>query len=101
MKKIPIIGSIVTNSQTLYFNRKDPEERKNILSKIQERIRLAETTTMAPLVIFPEGTVSNGDYLLTFKKGAFFGLRPCRVLCYRYETNEYKPYNGHEGDLEG
>ena len=56
---------------------------------------------MAPLVIFPEGTVSNGDYLLTFKKGAFFGLRPCRVLCYRYETNEYKPYNGHEGDLEG
>jgi 1-acyl-sn-glycerol-3-phosphate acyltransferase len=47
---------------------------------------------MAPMLLYPEGTVSNGDMLLTFKKGAFYGQRPLKVICTKYETNGFRPF---------
>lgn len=37
-----------------------------------------------PLVIFPEGTTSNGKGLLTFKSGAFEGTPPITAFCLKY-----------------
>ena len=48
---------------------------------------------MPPLVIFPEGTTSNGEYLLTFKKGAFHPMRPVKIVCLKYETSGFYPYS--------
>ena len=57
---------------------------------------------MPPLAIFPEGTVSNGKVLLTFKRGSFFTNYPVKVCCIKYE---YRPgcfrfYNGAMNDPE-
>ena len=43
--------------------------------------------------MFPEGTVSNGNQLLTFKKGAFNAKLPVKILLGIYKSNIYKPYH--------
>ena len=40
-----------------------------------------------PLNIYPEGATTNGDYLIEFKKGAFFGLNSVQPLAYKYYSN--------------
>jgi len=54
---------------------KNKEERKNVLEMIKARQILAEEGKKNPLVIFPEGACTNGEYVIKFKKGAFFTLR--------------------------
>lgn len=49
-----------------------------MLSQIQERQEEAERGKAPPLIIYPEGGTTNGQYLIKFKKGAFNGL--CSVL---------------------
>ena len=92
LSKTPFYGSIMRNAQSVFINRKDPVERANVLNTITERTLEAEKTEMAPMLLYPEGTVTHGDVLLTFKKGAFYGLRPMKVICTKYETSGYKPY---------
>lgn len=42
-----------------------------------------------PLLIYPEGTTSNGKGLLTFKNGAFEHLSPITAYCLKYECNGF------------
>jgi lysophosphatidylcholine acyltransferase / lyso-PAF acetyltransferase len=44
------------------------------ISKRQEEIMLNKH--MHPLIIFPEGGTTNGQYIIKFKKGAFVSLLP-------------------------
>ena len=48
---------------------------------------------MPPLAIFPEGTVSNGTGLLTFKKGAFKDFKPMKVLAFKVPYTRFTPYD--------
>jgi len=41
-----------------------------------------------------EGTVSNGRYLLSFKKGAFQKFFPIKMFIIKYETHGFSLYNG-------
>jgi hypothetical protein len=50
------------------------EEKSRILKQISDRQQMSESGLVPPLMIYPEGCSSNGDYLLEFKKGAFAGL---------------------------
>ena len=56
-------------------------------------MKIAMKGVKAPLIMFPEGTVSNGNQLLTFKKGAFKALLPVKILMGKYESNYLKPYH--------
>jgi 1-acyl-sn-glycerol-3-phosphate acyltransferase len=44
-----------------------------------------------PIVIFPEGTTTNGTCLLVFKKGAFVPLVPVRPVLYSFGENASDP----------
>jgi lysophosphatidylcholine acyltransferase/lyso-PAF acetyltransferase len=45
------------------------------LNKIIERSKLIKDgKVFPPVMIFPEGTTTNGKYLISFKKGAFESL---------------------------
>ena len=44
-----------------------------------------------PIVVFPEGGTSNGKYLITFKKGAFYGLRAVQPIVLKYEWEHFSP----------
>lgn len=57
---------------------------------IHFRIRaIKENLFYPPLLIFPEGTVSNGRYLLSFKRGAFEPLQPVKICCMKYEDRRF------------
>jgi 1-acyl-sn-glycerol-3-phosphate acyltransferase len=45
------------------------------------------------MLIYPEGTQSNGDYILPFKRGAFAGMKTVRPFCIKYNSENmiYKP----------
>ena len=38
-----------------------------------------------------EGTTTNGDYLISFKKGAFDIKEPIKIFCFKYENRHFNP----------
>lgn len=38
------------------------------------------------MVIYPEGTQTNGDFLVPFKRGAFQGMKAVRPCCLKYDS---------------
>ena len=49
-----------------------------------------------PISLFPEGTVSNGRHLLSFKKGAFASLNPIKMIIIKYGDRGWSPYPGNK-----
>jgi 1-acyl-sn-glycerol-3-phosphate acyltransferase len=72
----------------LFLTREKKEDRKRIINQITERVNLIERAeTMPPLLIFPEGTATNGKALLQFKKGAFKDLKPIKIYAFKIPYN--------------
>ena len=60
----------------MFVDRETGKDKRSILDKIIKRQELAESNTdIEPLIIFPEGGTTNGTVIITFKKGAFVGLK--------------------------
>ena len=47
---------------------------KGMIPQIIERQKLCEKGVYPPLIIYPDGGTTNGEYLLKWQKGAFMGL---------------------------
>lgn len=69
--KVPIIKEIIDIVDPFYVDRS-----KNC-GQTQEIIKIAQNKNKDQIMIFPEGTVSNGKYMLLFHKSAF--LSNCKV----------------------
>jgi len=41
------------------------------------------------VMIFPEGTTTNGKYLISFKKGAFMNMFPIKIFCIKYDVRNF------------
>jgi lysophosphatidylcholine acyltransferase/lyso-PAF acetyltransferase len=44
-----------------------------------------------PVLLYPEGTTSNGEYLISFKKGAFANLTPIKLYALKYTKKNFSP----------
>lgn len=63
------------------------EARQRIINIIKDRqTEIEETAKYSPLIIFPEGTTTNGEHMLKFKKGAFVSEKRIQPLVLRYNT---------------
>ncbi|CAN7130731.1 unnamed protein product [Brassica rapa subsp. narinosa] len=87
--KLPLVGLISKCLGCVYVQReaKSPDF-KGVSGTVNERVREAHRNKSAPtIMLFPEGTTTNGDYLLTFKTGAFLAGTPVLpvILKYPYE----------------
>ena len=77
--KIPFIGRISKGVCCLYVNRENQKNRDEIFNLLQKRLNdYYNKKNLFPLVMFPEGTTTNGKYILSFKKGTFMPLLPVK-----------------------
>ena len=85
VKEIPSVGVIATCIRSVFMDRTSKELRHKVFEIIEERQKKCEQGLAPPLLIFPEGCTTNGQYLLSFKSGAFASLKP--VKPYINKTN--------------
>ena len=90
--KSPFVGMFAVARQNIFLDRTSLEDRERVLQLIKTRAaRVNSHGDISPLLIFPEGTVSNGRSLIGFKKGAFQSgdLIKIYMLKYNPEPGSY------------
>ncbi|XP_023202128.1 lysophospholipid acyltransferase LPCAT4 [Xiphophorus maculatus] len=80
--KLPVIGALLEFNQSVLVSRKDPESRKEAVVKLNER--LTSKGYWPQMLMFPEGTTTNGRALIKFKPGAFLAGVPVQPVLLRY-----------------
>ncbi|CAE8589861.1 unnamed protein product, partial [Polarella glacialis] len=80
---VPILGVFAAELGVIEVDRSNPCSRAATRKAIEEHVECWQPGRR-PLLLFPEGTTSNGDSMLEFKKGAFAPGAPLRpvVMCY-------------------
>lgn len=92
IKKVPFVGRIAKACNNLFLDRSSPESRKLVAQKIAEKQMICEKDPrFDPLIIFPEGGTTNGDYLIKFKKGAFLGEHSVLPFVFKYDSVYFSP----------
>eukprot|EP00929_Paragymnodinium_shiwhaense_P000909 TRINITY_DN101102_c0_g1_i1.p1 TRINITY_DN101102_c0_g1~~TRINITY_DN101102_c0_g1_i1.p1 ORF type:complete len:516 (-),score=127.30 TRINITY_DN101102_c0_g1_i1:45-1568(-) len=88
-KQTPIFGKLMEEMDTIFVDRQDPDSRQETMRAIRGHCTSWRDGDR-PLLIFPEGTVSNGEGILPFKKGAFVSGVPVRPVVIVY-TGTFDP----------
>ncbi|XP_028078192.1 lysophospholipid acyltransferase LPEAT2-like isoform X3 [Camellia sinensis] len=78
---IPFVGTIIRAMQVVYVNRSSPSSRKHAVNEIK---RKASSDRFPRLLLFPEGTTTNGRVLISFQLGAFVPGYPVQPVIVRY-----------------
>uniref|UniRef100_H3CDG3 Lysophosphatidylcholine acyltransferase 4 n=1 Tax=Tetraodon nigroviridis TaxID=99883 RepID=H3CDG3_TETNG len=79
---LPVIGALLEFNQSVLVSRKDPESRKKAAAQLNER--LTSDGYWPQMLMFPEGTTTNGAALIKFKPGAFLAGVPVQPVLLRY-----------------
>ena len=77
-KKVPFLSSILEQMQVFYISRNAGEDAVQQIIAKQEAVE--NDTRNPPIMIMPEGTQSNGKYMLPFKRGAFESLKAVQPI---------------------
>ncbi|KAG9156931.1 hypothetical protein Leryth_015516 [Lithospermum erythrorhizon] len=78
---MPLVGTIIRAMQVIYVNRFSQPSRKQAVNEIK---RKASSKRFPRVLLFPEGTTTNGRCLLSFQLGAFIPLYPVQPVVVRY-----------------
>ncbi|PIA52539.1 hypothetical protein AQUCO_01000426v1 [Aquilegia coerulea] len=91
--KLPLVGLISKCLGCVYVQRESKSsESKGVSGVVTERVLEAHQDNLAPMMmLFPEGTTTNGDYLLPFKTGAFLSKAPVLPVILRYPYQRFSP----------
>lgn len=95
-KHLPFIGKCALCAQAVFVSREDPKSRQKTVQEIIRRANCNHKVASATadknkegeewpqLLIFPEGSTSNRQALMTFKPGAFCPGKPVQPVVIRY-----------------
>ncbi|KAI7729726.1 hypothetical protein M8C21_020931 [Ambrosia artemisiifolia] len=91
--KLPLVGLISKCLGCIYVQRESKSaDFKGVSGVVNDRINEAHHEKSAPMVmLFPEGTTTNGDYILPFKTGAFLSKAPVLPVILRYPYKRFSP----------
>ncbi|KAF3442257.1 hypothetical protein FNV43_RR16173 [Rhamnella rubrinervis] len=78
---LPFVGTIIRAMQVIYVNRFLPSSRKRAVNEIK---RKAGCDRFPRVLLFPEGTTTNGRALISFQLGAFIPGYPIQPVVVRY-----------------
>ena len=71
----------------VFVDRENTESKANVLETLEKRINeIKKGKNFSPILLYPEGTRTNGNYLLDFKKGAFFTHCPIYIYCNKFNN---------------
>lgn len=81
--RMPVLGALIRLQQSILVDRTKADSRSQTLNEMIRRATSSDP--WAPLMLFPEGTRTNGTSLITFKRGAFScGAAPLQPLTIKY-----------------
>ncbi|GKV04803.1 hypothetical protein SLEP1_g16910 [Rubroshorea leprosula] len=91
--KLPFVGLISKCLGCIFVQRESKSsDFKGVSGVVAERVREAHQNKIAPMMmLFPEGTITNGSYLLPFKTGAFLARVPVLPVILRYPYQRFSP----------
>ncbi|CAK9145795.1 unnamed protein product [Ilex paraguariensis] len=89
---MPFVGTIIRAMQVIYVNRFSPSSRKNAVNEIK---RKASGDRFPRLLLFPEGTTTNGRAIISFQLGAFIPGYPIQPVIVRYPHVHFDQSWGH------
>ncbi|KAL9258727.1 Lysophospholipid acyltransferase LPEAT2-like protein [Drosera capensis] len=78
---VPLVGTIIRAMQVIYVNRSSAASRKHAIDEIK---RKASCDRFPRVLLFPEGTTTNGRALLSFQLGAFLPGYPIQPVTVHY-----------------
>ena len=81
---IPFWGAIIRMSQPVLVHRSDTNSRQSTIKHISER---ADGEGWQQVLIFPEGTCTNRQALITFRLGGFYPCVPVQPVMIRYDNS--------------
>lgn len=84
----PLIGNSAIASQGIFVDRRNPDSKHACKDAIALRAD-PERWRGNPLLIFPEGTVTNGKQLIQFKTGPFAPGKPVTPVLIQYPNKNY------------
>nr|XP_061810890.1 lysophospholipid acyltransferase LPCAT4-like [Nerophis lumbriciformis] len=79
---LPVIGALLEFNQSVLVSRNDPDSRKKAVAQLTERLN--SNGYWPQMLMFPEGTTTNGSALIKFKPGAFLCGVPVQPVLLRY-----------------
>jgi 1-acyl-sn-glycerol-3-phosphate acyltransferase len=88
-RKIPGVGKLMKEMDTVFVDRSDGDSRHATMEAIKTHCS-EWCLGQRPMLIFPEGTTTNGESILEFKKGAFVPGVPVRPVLLVY-TGQWDP----------
>ncbi|XP_052487421.1 lysophospholipid acyltransferase LPEAT1 isoform X2 [Gossypium raimondii] len=90
---IPLVGLISKCLGCVYVQRESKSsDFKGVSGVVTDRVRKAHQDEYAPkILLFPEGTTTNGDYLISFKTGAFLARAPVVPVILKYPYQRFSP----------
>mmetsp|Transcript_14241 Transcript_14241/g.15920 ORF Transcript_14241/g.15920 Transcript_14241/m.15920 type:complete len:278 (+) Transcript_14241:275-1108(+) len=91
--KIPLVKEVGAMLNCYYINRESTKETKDkiITDLIQRQEDIDSGKDKFPLIIFPEGTTSNGLKMMEFKRGAFEAMKPVKPISVKYRGHNFHP----------
>lgn len=84
VQNMPLVNQFAFMHQVIFFKRGD--KSVNMMEVIEKRVIEAEQGKYSPLLIFPEGTTTNGRGMMKFKRGAFQMEKPFYVYSLMYNS---------------
>ncbi|KAJ7519985.1 hypothetical protein O6H91_20G062400 [Diphasiastrum complanatum] len=83
-----LVGTIIKAMQVILVDRLSPDSRKDAANEIKRR---ASCNDFPPVLLFPEGTTTNGRAVISFKLGAFVPGFPIQPVVVRYPHVHHDP----------
>jgi len=85
-RNIPFVGKCVQFAQAIFVSREVKESREDCKKEIRRRCDPSCPEPWEQFLIFPEGTTSNRQALMSFKPGGFLPGRPVQPVLLRYHV---------------
>ncbi|RCV23655.1 hypothetical protein SETIT_5G024200v2 [Setaria italica] len=93
VSRLPLVGLISKCLGCIFVQRESKSsDSKGVSGAVTERVQeVCQDKNTPMMLLFPEGTTTNGDYLLPFKTGAFLASAPVQPVILRYPYRRFSP----------